>query len=89
MKCFACGYEKKHNGKWYKEAILYKSGKNKGKVKEIRETFFDPDEYSPEFIKLRIQVELETFVDSQDRYGTTRNVDLYVCPECGTVRIES
>jgi NMD protein affecting ribosome stability and mRNA decay len=89
MKCFACGYEKRNCGKWIDEAILYKTGKKKGQVKEVVKIFYDPDEHRPKFLRLYIQGNLETNVENDPftTYRTERPVDLYVCPECGTVRI--
>ena len=77
MKCPSCNYERHYKSEWVKEAILYKSGKNKGALKEV----------SRRLIELEIGEEDFERCDLLSSHEPHRYVssDFYSCPECGTL----
>lgn len=84
MKCAACGYEhRKSYHVPYKEAVLYKAGKKKGQLKEIKDSQIRIEGNEP-FIKIEFPVSFDT-----GAYWDISKVSLYACPECSTVRMES
>ena len=84
MKCGACGYEKKVDIRELAEVVRHKSGKKKGQIREVLEYTVDLYKDDPEFIMIELQH--ATFVVAGQ---SRREVDtLYVCPKCGTVRVE-
>ena len=76
MKCYACDYEKRRPLTRINEAIFYKTGKNKGKIRDFKEILIDPD------------VDKEPFKQIEFRDFNDVWIYLYVCPRCGTVREE-
>ena len=105
MKCAACGFEEKSHVVKYDEAVLFKSGRRKGELREIRHVEYDVFENEPKFKQVFVGKQIEAlcwnsdstirgerqlFVAHNDGYNTNYEaVALYVCPECGTVRAES
>lgn len=86
MRCAACGYEYEERGRWVDKVIYYKSGKNKGKVKEITKEYLEYNIGYEPFIKIRFEKEVDELIVQTDY--TTNYVQLYACPECHTVRFE-
>lgn len=89
MRCAACGYRHRpeivHE---YKEAVLYQSGKNKGKFKQVRSAQFIV-QGTPPFRRICIgREDYDLTAPDMDIPEHDTRVVLYACPECGTVRIE-
>jgi len=80
MKCAACGYERRTKTIWHDEIVYFKSGKNKGKIKEIKKAMTEIYPDDREFV--RLDLSLERFSGDGDRFY------LFACPECGTARAE-
>lgn len=92
MRCAACGYEKRVHSEVVNEAILYRSGKKKGQVKEVQQRRISLGEEDPDFRHIRIQntegdldrIEAE---NPDSVWGRWEPVDIYACPRCGTLKI--
>lgn len=81
MQCSACGYTRDVLIKYVNTAILYKSGKNKGKVK------------GTELEEVKLELGDEDFnqfkVTAVNTSGYQTEITLYICPKCETVRMVS
>ena len=93
MKCL-CGYEK-IGYDWVDVAakeVLYRSGKNKGKVKKIEPASRDYIEIDPEkdeFYKIKIEKDFRiTRCRGEGWQESCVEVELYACPSCGTLKID-
>ena len=86
MRCAACGYQKRTQEIPVEKLIRYKSGKNKGQIKEIKkdiETIYPND---PDWIELEFKKDVDQ-IGYKGRVWDFEEADLYACPKCGTVRI--
>jgi len=84
MKCAACGYEKRDTQYHTYQVIRYKSGKNKGEIKEFKPITIEPDKNKEEFEEIEVIKSL-CFNAQQGFHNSVAT--LYVCPECGTVKM--
>lgn len=94
MKCYACGYEKREKYVNVAEVKRFKSGKRKGEIKEVIEDRIDVFADDPEFIELflandtfHFQVRGTSSWWDNDYSGNYKNIKVYACPECGTLKI--
>jgi len=90
VKCGACGYEYRVETKNVDKVIYYKSGKRKGDVKEVTtETIEFKIGYEP-FIQLTTEKDVDPvgYYEPEHYKQYFKQVDLYACPECGTVRMD-
>ena len=85
MKCAACGYEYRKDGRWIEEVTRYKSGKNKGEIKSVADKWLDTSTGHTEFMELKFGKGVE-WLEKDEEYSTS-SVYLYACPECSAVRI--
>lgn len=88
MKCAACGYEHREESQWVDKVLRYKSGKRKGEVKSIeKEKVTFTVGYAP-FINLSFKGVEKLQKPLDQHWLGYDDVDLYACPECGTIKIE-
>lgn len=90
MKCI-CGYEEPKE--WEEEVeVLFKSGPRKGQLNKI-ETVVHEVEQKDRFIKIMVEKDFgfvrEDRPMSYWQSAETWPVQLYACPKCSTVRMES
>ena len=91
MKCQACAYVYEKKTKYYEEAVFFKQGKRKGEFKEVVEREITIEVGDRPFSEVTIQGGIQVFEERYSpiyNYGPNRNVDVYACPECGTLKIE-
>mgnify|MGYP000377173326 CR=1 FL=1 len=88
MKCHACGYEKRVMWITDNKFTRYKSGKNKGDVKDISEGRRDIFEDDPEFKEITIGEGAMDFKEKKDGFMKYEYVTVYACPNCGTLKID-
>ena len=86
LKCPSCKYECRTFTFDYERVIRYKSGKNKGEVKEVKKEtkeFFPED---PEFITLYYYKEVDELMFKDG--CMEERATLKACPMCGTVIVK-
>ena len=93
MKCL-CGYEK-IGYDWVdvpSKEMLYRSGKNKGKVKKIEpgsKEFIEVDPDKDDFYKIEIEKDFGIIGRRGEGWRESRvEIDLYACPSCGTLKVD-
>ena len=89
-KCPSCKYENRRQVIHTEEVIRFKSGKRKGEIKEVKPKVITVYEDDPDFIKLRMQKDVDQFVyDAGGDFDVfMQEADLLACPKCGTVIVE-
>ncbi len=84
MKCPSCKYENRYRSKVVDDVVRYKSGKNKGEIKEVNKKTIEFYKDDPEFIEISTD-QKDEFKADLDNYFSGVCVSLYACPMCGTV----
>lgn len=89
MKCGACGYQYVHKTTTVEEVDYFKSGKRKGEIKGVKSRDIEFEVGHTEFQKLGFERDIDRVGVTSDGYYNKHfeEVELYVCPECGTVRV--
>ena len=84
MKCYGCGYEKREGYK-VEKVIRFKSGKRKGEIKGTERVFVEPDKDADDFKKVILQT---LSWSDWSRQTSAGEIEIYICPKCGTLRTE-
>jgi uncharacterized C2H2 Zn-finger protein len=84
MKCPSCGYTREVKSEWVNEAVLFKSGKNKGKFKEIKPREIRREVGFTEFEEVSSIVDIRSGYDGM----MTEFLAFLVCPECRSVTLK-
>lgn len=84
MKC-VCGYKEP---KYYEEKVevFYQSGSKKGQLKKI-ETVEHHVREEDKFKKILIERDFGFQIKPRNSWYDNESVDLYACPECGTIKM--
>lgn len=86
MKCPSCKYENRYHLIYVDDVIRYKSGKNKGEIKEVKKKYIEFNKDDPEFVQLNTDQGDCFFFHSSS--FSKENASLYACPMCGTVIVQ-
>lgn len=77
MKCGACGYQRVVKKEYVDVAVGYKSGPRKGEYKTTENRCVE------------LEIGHEEFKTLDVKTGDCEYKTLFVCPECGTVRVDA
>jgi len=84
MKCAACGYEYRTVDRLVDKVDRFKSGKNKGEIKNIGSEWIELKIGDGPFIQLYSKLP-DLYCN---RHGYEEYVVMYACPKCHTIRME-
>ena len=85
MKCAACGYIYKEKSQIVDDVVLYKTGKKKGQVKEIKTKKIKLVIGHSKFLEVYFSKGIENLKYEKEYFSY--EPDLFACPECGTLKI--
>jgi uncharacterized C2H2 Zn-finger protein len=83
QQCPACGYTRANKKRYIDEALTYKTGKNKGKIKGKKTTEVTLEIGDEEFKTYTVESKEASPWEGEEYY--TKNLTFAVCPECNTM----